>query len=228
MGATERVEGVDLVQGIGGTAEMGGMRWTHGIATGALIGLLLLFAACEPQDRRPGLWLSGELVTAPVDDWSFTDEIGEIFVETRTWYGIPHSVTTVCVAHDGSLYVPSVYLDGGEFPDARYWNRNVVRDPRVRLKIGDRLYERKAVLVEDPEEWDAVFAAFGRKSPFWKQLGDTPAAERPRIVFFRMDPREDAEAVSQGASQAPDAASLRTSAASDSRTKPAATASASA
>jgi hypothetical protein len=223
-----RMEATDEVKGVGLVDRTDGMRWRRGISRGARIGLLLLIAACEPQDRRPGLWLSGELVEAPIDDWSFTDEIGEIFVETRTWYGIPHSVTTVCVAHDGSLYVPSVYLEGGEFPDARHWNRNVVRDPRVRLKIGNRLYERKAVLVEDPEEWDAVFAAFGRKSPFWKQLADTPAAKRPRIVFFRMDPRDDAGAVSQGASQALDAASFRISAASDSRTKPAAMASASA
>lgn len=150
----------------------------------------LLVAGCEPQGPRPGLWLSGEVVTTPVADWSFTDQIGEIFVETRTWYGIPHSVTTVCVAQGGSLYVPSVYQEGGEFPEARFWNRNVVRDPRVRLKIGQRLYERKAVLVEDPEEWKAVFEAFGRKSSFWRELGQKSESERPKIVFFRMDPRE--------------------------------------
>ena len=152
---------------------------------------LLLVAACDPQDRRPGLWLRGEVVDTPVSDWSFTNTIGEIFVETRTWYLVPHSVTTVCVAQDGMLYVPSVYLEGGEFPDARAWNRNVVRDPRVRLEIDDRIYERKAVLVEDATEWDAVFAAFGRKSEFWKGLGEKPEAERPRIVFFRMEPRDD-------------------------------------
>lgn len=156
-----------------------------------LASLLLLLAACDPQDRRPGLWLRGEAVTAPVSDWSFTDDVELIFVETRTWYGIPHSVTTVCVAHDGALYVPSVYLEGGEFPDARAWNRHVVRDPRVRVEIEDRIYERKAVLVEDDTEYDAVLAAFGRKSEFWKGLGELPAAERPRIVFFRMEPRDE-------------------------------------
>lgn len=157
-----------------------------------LLASVMLLAACQPQERRPGLWLSGEVVDAPVTDWSFTDAIPLIFVETRTWYGIPHSVTTVCVAHDGSLYVPSVYLEGGEFPDARFWNRNVVRDPRVRLGIDGRIFEREAVLVEDEAEWSAVLAAFGRKSPFWKDLEGKPAGERPTIVFFRMDPRRDA------------------------------------
>jgi hypothetical protein len=153
---------------------------------------IVLLAACEPADRRPGLWLSGEVQTEPVTDWSFVDEQREIFVETRTWYGIPHSVTTVVVAHNGTLYVPSVYFEGGEFPDARFWNRNVVHDPRVRLKIGDRLYERQAALVEDPAEWNDVLAAFARRMPFWQELADKPEAERPKIVFLRMDPRTDA------------------------------------
>lgn len=153
---------------------------------------MILLASCEPQDRRPGLWLSGELVDTPVTDWSFTDATTEIFVETRTWWGIPHSVTTVCVALNGTLYVPSVYFEGGEFPDARLWNRNVVRDSRVRLKIGERVFEREAVLVEDPAEWNEVLAALGRKSSFWQDLAKKPESERPKIIFFRMDPRENA------------------------------------
>ncbi len=162
------------------------------ISWSVLLLSLILLASCEPQDRRPGFWLSGELVDTPVTDWSFTDEVPEIFVETRTRYGIPHSVTTVCVAHNGILYVPSVYFEGGEFPDARFWNRNVVRDPRVRLKIAKRIFERKAVVVEDPAEWSEVLAAFARKSSFWKDLAEKPESARPKIIFFRMDPRENA------------------------------------
>ena len=147
-----------------------------------------LLAACEPKDRRPGLWLSGELVDEPVADWSFTDAHREIFVETRTWYGVPHSVTTVSAAREGTLYVPSVYSEGGTFPEARRWNRNVVRDPRVRLGIGGRLYERKAVLVEDPDEWSRALEAFAAKYPFWQELAGKPESERPTLVFLRMDP----------------------------------------
>lgn len=156
----------------------------------ALMGLIAALGAfgCEPVDRRPGLWLSGELVREPVTDWSFTDAVFEIGVETRTWYGIPHSVTAVCAAEGGALYVPSVYSGGGEFPAERYWNRNVARDPRVRLKIAGRLYERRAVLVEDPAEQRSVLEAFARKSEFWKQLAEKPAGERPKLIFLRMDP----------------------------------------
>lgn len=36
-----------------------------------------------------GLWLTGDLVTTPVTDWSFTDAIPTVQIETRTWYLIP-------------------------------------------------------------------------------------------------------------------------------------------
>ena len=153
---------------------------------------IVALVACNPKDRRPGTWLSGEVVAEPVADWSFANDEREIFVETRTWYGIPHSVTTVVVAHNGTLYVPSVYFEGGTFPEARFWNRNVVRDPRVRLQIGDRIFERKAVLVESQDEWNDVLAAFAAKIPFWQDLAAKPEGERPTVIFLRMDPREDA------------------------------------
>jgi hypothetical protein len=151
---------------------------------------LALLAGCAPRDRRPGLWLSGEVVPEPVADWTFTDDVQEIFVETRTWYGIPHSVTTVCARDGEALYVPSLYFGDGDFPDARFWNHNAVRDPRVRLLIGERLYERQAVVVEDEAERAVALAAFAHKYPFWRDLVAKPEAQRPRIYFFRMDARE--------------------------------------
>ena len=37
--------------------------------------LVLRVTGLEPHERIPGLWLKGDLVTTPVDDWSFTDKI---------------------------------------------------------------------------------------------------------------------------------------------------------
>ena len=62
----------------------------------------------------------------------------------------------------------------------------------MRLKIGDRIYERKAVLVEDSAEWQTVLDAFVQKSPFWRDLAAQPEAERPKLYFLRMDPPEEA------------------------------------
>ena len=149
--------------------------------------LLACALACEPEGRRPGLWLRGEPVHTAISDWSFSDGFREIAVETRTWYLLPHSVTTACAASGGRLYVPSVYGSDAQYPDARFWNRNVARDPRVRVKIGDRVYDRNAVLVTDPDERTAALAAFGRKYPFWTELLAKPEAERGTIVLLRMD-----------------------------------------
>ena len=162
------------------------------LALGALVLLVPLGLACQPKDRRPGLWLSGEVVEGPVTDWTFVNALPEIFVETKTWYGVPHSVTVVAAGIGDRLYVPSVYRGRGEFPSERTWNRNVVRDPRVRVGIDGRIYERRAVLVEDPAEWQAVLEAFAAKSPFWAEMAAQPEATRPKLYFLRMDPRDEA------------------------------------
>jgi hypothetical protein len=116
--------------------------------------------------RLPGLWLRGNLVTTPVTDWSFTDKYPSIKIETRTWYLLPHSVTTYCIAYNGQLYVGSLYWAGlPPFPRGRSWNENVARDPHVRLKIENQLYDRTLFVVTDPAEKAAVLQATEKKYP---------------------------------------------------------------
>ncbi len=88
---------------------------------------VFLLAACEPQDRTPGMWLSGERVETKVTDWSFSDEFNEIFVQTNPWYGIPFSVTVVVASTGNKVYVPSIYAEPADFPGSKYWN-NVIAD----------------------------------------------------------------------------------------------------
>jgi hypothetical protein len=106
---------------------------------------------------RPGLWLKGEVVTTPVTDWSFVDKvehpgrsINTVLVETRTPYFIPHSVRTIPSVRDGRLYIRS-HQDrmDVQFPHDKSWTSNVARDPRVRIKIDDKLYEATMVLIAD-------------------------------------------------------------------------------
>jgi hypothetical protein len=155
-----------------------------------LAALLVAYAAgcMDPKDRRPGLGLSGEVVNEPISDWSFANGFQEIYLETRTWYQIPHSVTTVCAGIGEKLYVPSIYYGGGEWPD-KYWNSNVSSDPRVRLEMNGKIYERKAVVVEDPTEFQAALRALAAKYPFWQEMLAKPESERPDMSVVRMDPR---------------------------------------
>ena len=155
---------------------------------GSLVVLVLLVASfrlfgLNPKDQRPGLWLSGTVQEAPVSDWSFTDEHEEIFVQTNTRIGIPHSVTTYSTDYQGDFYLFSAYYGGGNFPDDRAWNRNVMRDPRVRIKIGDNLYDRQLNYVADESIRQAVHRELEAKYPEW----NSPGLEN--VYVFRVDAR---------------------------------------
>ncbi|HEY5646297.1 MAG TPA: hypothetical protein VIS76_10160 [Pseudomonadales bacterium] len=153
-----------------------------------VLGCLLLAAAgCEPQDRRPGLWLSGEIADTP-KEWSFVADYPEIFVETRPWYGIPFSVTTVAAARNGKLYVPSIYDGEKPFPGNKYWNSVIADNPEVRLKIGGRIYEMRATWVRDIAEYREGARALADKYESWARwLEDEDSA--PTFVIIRMEPR---------------------------------------
>lgn len=156
---------------------------------GLVVLIALLSTGClDPKDRRPGLALRGEVVDEAIDDWSFSDGFQEIHLETATWYFVPHSVTTVCAGIGDKLYVPSIYYAGGRWPN-KYWNRNVESDPNVRLEMGDKIYERRAVVVEDPQEFQAGLQALAAKYPFWQDLLSKPESDRPDMALVRMDPR---------------------------------------
>jgi hypothetical protein len=130
-----------------------------------LLLVMLRITGLEPRDTTPGLWLKGNLVTSPVADWSFTDKFQTVKVQTRDRFLLPHSVTTYCVSYNGQLYLTSVYQAGLQYPRGRRWNENVARDPHVRIKIGDQLFDRILVYVSDPAEREAVIRNKARKYP---------------------------------------------------------------
>ncbi|MBT8354642.1 MAG: hypothetical protein KJO60_08975 [Desulfofustis sp.] len=109
----------------------------------------------------PGLWLSGEVVREPVTDWDWVYQVNHpvrgnsIMLETRTWYGIPHSVTINPTARGERLYIGGSEQDfrlEKEFPKSKAWWANIERDPRVRMKIDGRIYEMTVALVADRAE----------------------------------------------------------------------------
>ena len=135
-----------------------------------LVGLVVLLAVArvtgfEPSARRPGLWLKGELVTTPVTDWSFTDKVQNVKLQSNSWYLLPHSVTINCVSYKGQLYLDSFYAAGLTYPHGRSWNEDVARDPHVRIELGDQLYDRTLSYVTDPAERAGVIEAKRKKYP---------------------------------------------------------------
>ncbi|MSQ98485.1 MAG: hypothetical protein EXR85_04200 [Xanthomonadales bacterium] len=116
----------------------------------------------------PGLWLKGEVVREPVTEWDWTNQVNDpirgnsMMLETRTWYGLPHSVTINLVPLGDTLYISGSQQDSRlmqTFPDAKSWWANIERDPRIRMKIDGKLYEMTAVLLADRAE---IVELFGR------------------------------------------------------------------
>ena len=113
----------------------------------------------------PGLWLSGEVVKEPIDNWDWVLDVSHpergntIMLETQTWYGIPYSVTILPTPRGDKMYIGGSARDARlarVFPDYKQWWANVENDPRVRLKIDGKIYEMTAALVHDPVELSEV------------------------------------------------------------------------
>ena len=109
----------------------------------------------------PGLWLKGEVVREAVTNWDWANDVSDpirknsIMLETRTWYGIPHSVTISPTARGDKLYIGGSEQDfrlQKAFPDSKAWWANIVRDPRVRMKIDGKIYEMTVSLIADRAE----------------------------------------------------------------------------
>jgi hypothetical protein len=122
------------------------------------------------------LWLTGEVVREPVTNWDWVNEVNDpirknsIMLETRTRFGIPHSVTINPTARGDKLYIGGSEQDfrlQKEFPYSKAWWANIVRDPRVRIKIDGKIYEMTVALVADRAE---VAQLIGR-DPVTKVIG---------------------------------------------------------
>ncbi len=139
--------------------------------------LAALLAGCEPSDRRPGLWLTGEPEPFPADV-SFTDAHQEIAIQVETPYFLPHSVTIWCARVGNQLYVAAAE------PETKNWPAWVQEDPRVRLEIGGRLFDAELERVRDEAELARVQRAYVQKYDL-----DPEAGGERTSWYWRVEPR---------------------------------------
>ena len=149
-----------------------------------LAGLALSLSGFGPLGPCAGGRLDGAPSAAPAD-WALAAAVEQAHLETNP--DEPHSVNAWCVGIGDRLYVPTSMIRGPKTPSEREWVRNVTRDPRVRVRIGDTLYERVAVRVEGAAEYEAARMALERK------YGLDPARRDPEreVWIYRLDPRPD-------------------------------------
>ena len=143
---------------------------------------------------------SGELVTEPVQDWSFADgETVELQLESPK-----RSRYTGLITHNGELYVPCDlgYMWGRFSGGIRHtlhaiylfktWHEDALLDGRVAFRLDGKRYERQAIRVTDPrlvKELKTHLENLAREWVAPDTLGPPPT-EGPRdIWFFRLDPR---------------------------------------
>jgi hypothetical protein len=134
---------------------------------------------CQPEDETPGFWLAGETVEDRIDDWGFTNDIEEIFVETRPWYFVPHSTTIWCVEVDGELFIGS-YGD-----EKKTWENNIESNPEARLSIGGKLYEVNLMPVTELGRVETLDRAYGQKYDMVDVFGE----DVPDWWYYRITPR---------------------------------------
>jgi hypothetical protein len=118
-----------------------------------------------PGHETLGLWMSGELVTTPVTDWSFAKNIPStdtgVQVHSRFLPFISHSHRTGRWHYKDRLYYGTLYPGGVPYGVGRIWNQDVAVDPRVRIKIHDKLYDVKFTPVTDPAERELILPLTG-------------------------------------------------------------------
>ncbi len=149
------------------------------LAVSVILTLWFVLTLAEPYGRIPGGRLSGEEVTGPITDWSFTQkrENRRLILEVRP--SNPYSVNTSLFILEGNLYVSSTL--GG---DSR-WAQFLVEDPNLRIRSGNKIYKVRATKIEDPELINEIHQGRGQRPG---RATRTPE-ELARIWFFRIDSR---------------------------------------
>lgn len=152
------------------------------IAKSAVVGIFI-FAGCGPVGPIPGGALRGDVGSVTSVDWAKATKTENAQLETRP--NDPHSVNTWFAPVGGQLYIPTSMISGPNHPDGRSWVAHVATDDRVRIRLGEIVYERRAVRVPDdsPEYWAARNALEARY--------DIAVADRDpeRVIWiFRVDP----------------------------------------
>ena len=142
----------------------------------ALLSVCLFALGCGPTGPLPGGGLSGEVATNLPADWSFTDEEMTVQLETRP--EDPYSVNLWGVSLGDRFYLASGR--GGEAT----WVAHIAEDPNVRLRVGETIYELRAVRVSNDTHGERFLEALTHKYDW-----EPSSSEADEAWLFRLDPR---------------------------------------
>jgi hypothetical protein len=116
---------------------------------------------CPSSARHPGgPFTSGELVSGPEPDWSFVRDVREIEFQLLE---PARSRTTWILYHEGKAYIPCGYMTTWWGRIWKQWPHEVEKDPRILLRIGAALYERRLVRIQEGPSVAPLLAELSRK-----------------------------------------------------------------
>ena len=165
-------------------------RFLGGLLLLVLVGAGAVLVGARFADGPIGLiaggpFRSGELVTGPEPDWSFVREVREIEFQLLD---PPRSRTTWVLEHDGKAYIPSGYMTTWWGRLWKRWPHEALEEPRIVLRVGDRLYERRLVRIQEGPVLAPLLAELGRKYADGREI-PMEAVTSGYIWLFELAPR---------------------------------------
>jgi hypothetical protein len=134
---------------------------------------LLLAAGCGPV---PGGSLKGTLAPVPAD-WTSALEGDRAFCGVESRPADPHSIQLECFLYERALHAQSHRWALAHWWPVTSWAEILIEHPEVKVRIGDALYELRALQVTDPAQREAIL----------RLRGYQPVPEG--IAVFRFEPR---------------------------------------
>lgn len=107
-----------------------------------------------------GPFESGTVASGPEPDWSFVRDVREVEFQLLE---PPRSRITWILDHEGKAYIPCGYMTTWWGKLWKQWPHEAAEDPRILLRIGDRIYERELVRIQEGPELEPLLAQLGEK-----------------------------------------------------------------
>ena len=133
-----------------------------------------------------GPFETGELVSGPEPDWSFVREVGEVEFQL---VDPPRSRTTWILDHEGRAYIPSGYMTTWWGKIWKQWPHEIAKEPRVLLRIGDQIWERKLVRVRSGPAVEPLLAQLSTKYAGGQEI-PLEAVQSDYLWLFELAPRD--------------------------------------
>jgi hypothetical protein len=159
------------------------VRWLVRIVVGLVVLVALVFVSARLHDGPlgpipGGALASGEIVGAPVTDWSFAKDVAEIELQLESQ---DRSRTVWILVNDGQAYVPCSL----GFPPGKSWYQEAVKDGRATLRIDGKRYPVNLSKLDDAAQTTLtpVFEA-----EVARKYGNPPATDAG-VWFFQISSR---------------------------------------